>query len=106
MIGVEQPRRVWYILFRTIFCGAYTMATSNVTINSSWTKIVNSTATDFLVTWSAPDPVEFAATDADTAPVVQGHALTKDQALTRAALGPGHVWAKTRGSVVLVVSND
>ena len=83
------------------------MATTNVTIGSTWTKVINSTDAEFLVTWSAPEQVEFAATAADTAPVVQGHSLDRSQALSRTALGTGYVWAKTaKNSVALVVSND
>lgn len=71
------------------------MTTYNLLVNTdTWTKLVAATDTDFLVTWTAAKIVEFASTDADTTPVVNGHRMHRDQRVTREDVGAGYVWAK------------
>lgn len=82
------------------------MSTSNIQVTSSWVKVVDTSKGEFLITWTGTNSVEFATTSADTAPVVTGHLINPAQALSRAAIGPGHVWAKVKQPVMLVISND
>lgn len=71
------------------------MPTINTPITAAWTKVVDITDSDFLITWNTPVAVEVASTSADVAPVVQGHMLPNDSAITRNVLGAGYVWVKT-----------
>lgn len=76
------------------------MPTSNITVTTAWTKIAASADTELLATWSAPVGVDLAVTAADAAPTVEGHQLTKDDQISRDAVGAGYVWVKLRpGSV-------
>lgn len=72
------------------------MSTYNAWINPvSWTKVVESTDTDFLITWDSAKVVEFAATDTDTEPTVKGHRISRENRITRDEVGYGYVWAKS-----------
>ena len=73
------------------------MPTSNINLNvaSGWVKLANSADADLLITWGTRAILEIATTSADTAPTVKGHQLTQDSALTRYAIGPGFVWARS-----------
>ena len=72
------------------------MSTYNAWINPvSWTKVVESTDTDFLITWDSAKVVEFAATDTDTEPTVKGHRISRENMITRDEVGYGYVWAKS-----------
>lgn len=85
------------------------MATSNIQLSSSWTKVAESTNDELLITWGDKVNIEFATTSADAAPTVRGHVITFDQAITRSVIGSGFVWAKTvsgayPSTITLVVS--
>jgi len=85
------------------------MTTYNTAVTPTWTKLADSNAGDLLVTWSNSVTVEFATTGADVAPVVSGHKLGPDSAITRSLIGAGFVWARLiagskPASVTLVVS--
>lgn len=72
------------------------MSTYNALINPvSWTKVVESTDTDFLITWDSAKVVEFAATDVDAEPTVRGHRISREARITRDEVGYGFVWAKS-----------
>lgn len=71
------------------------MPTENITITTGWVKIANDTDAELLATWTAPGTVEVATTAANTAPTVNGHRLTRESAITRAAVGAGFVWARS-----------
>lgn len=88
------------------------MATTNVSIpvGTTYTKIAEDTDTTVLASLlpGAMD-VEFAATDADVAPSasLNGHVLGKGEAMTRTAIGPGFVWARSQmGATSLIVTVD
>ena len=70
------------------------MATLNISISDQWTKLADSANSELLVTWNDPVSVEVATTTADTAPTVNGHHLSPDDAVTRAVIGSGYVWAR------------
>lgn len=75
------------------------MSTYNALINPvSWTKVVESTDTDFLITWDSAKVVEFAATDVDAEPTVRGHRISREARITRDEVGYGFVWAKSAPS--------
>ena len=81
------------------------MPTINTPVTASWTKIAASTDTELLATYSAPVGLDLAVTSADVAPTVEGHRLSKDDQITRAAVGAGFVWVKLRaGSVPSTVN--
>ena len=76
------------------------MPTTNVTVTTAWTKIAASADTELLATYNSPVGVDLAVTAADAAPTVEGHRLTKDDQISRGAVGAGYVWVKVRpGSV-------
>ena len=70
------------------------MATINKVVTTEWSKVADLEDKAFLVTWSLPVLVEFATTAADNAPVVQGHSLSRHDALTRMVIGDGYLWAR------------
>ena len=71
------------------------MSTFNIQISvSSWTQIAEARDTDFLVTWGDSQRVEFASTDANTVPTVNGHILPRERKISREDVGAGYVWAK------------
>jgi hypothetical protein len=74
------------------------MATSNINITNAWTKIADASNAELLVTWNAPVWIEVATTVADSAPVVSGHRLAPESAITRTIIGAGYVWAKVVAS--------
>lgn len=76
------------------------MPTINTPVTTTWTKIAATADAELLATWSTPVGVDLAVTSADVAPTVEGHRLTKEDQITRAAVGAGHVWVKlSPGSV-------
>ena len=76
------------------------MPTINTPITAIWTKIAASTDTELLATWSTPVQMELAVTATDVAPTVEGHRITKDDQISRAAVGAGFVWVKLRAGSV------
>lgn len=71
------------------------MSTLNTTISSqSWTKLVDTTDTDFLITWDVSKIVEVASTDEDTPPIINGHRFSHNVRITRDDTGAGYVWAR------------
>jgi len=84
------------------------MATTNPTLNSSWTKIVDA-GYEFLLTlpFSTRVDIEVATKDSEAAPTVRGHVLRGDQfeSLNRTLIGPGYVYARTTSGTVPVVLN-
>lgn len=81
------------------------MPTINTPVTTAWTKIAAATDTELLATWSTPVQMDLAVTSADVAPTVEGHRLSKDDQITRAAVGAGFVWVKLRaGSVPSTVN--
>ena len=84
------------------------MATTNPTLNGSWTKIVDA-GYEFLLTlpFSTRVDVEIATKDTEEAPTVKGHVLRGDQfeSLNRTLIGPGYVYARTTSGTVPVVLN-
>lgn len=76
------------------------MPTINTPITATWTKIAAAADTELLATYNSPVGVDLAVTAADAAPTVEGHRLTKDDQISRAAVGTGFVWVKVApGSV-------
>lgn len=75
------------------------MPTANVPLNKTWTQLAADTDENLLVTFHGDATLEFATTASDDPPVVDGHRLTKDDAITRSVIGPGYVWARTVGSL-------
>jgi hypothetical protein len=71
------------------------MPTANVNASTNWTKVADASNTELLITWSAPGTIEVATTAADSAPTVNGHRLTRESAITRAAIGAGFVWVRS-----------
>ena len=71
------------------------MPTTNITITTNWVKIADANNGELLATWTAPGTIEVATTTTDTAPTVNGHRLTRESAITRAAVGAGFVWARS-----------
>lgn len=85
------------------------MATYNIAISRTWTKLAASTDSELLVTFDLPVSIEVASTLTDVVPTVIGHTLSRESAITRAVLGAGFVWARTcvgaiPAAVTLVVS--
>lgn len=81
------------------------MPTINTPVTTAWTKIAASTDTELLATWSTPVGIDLAVTSADVAPTVTGHQLSREDQITRAAVGTGFVWVKLRaGSVPSTVN--
>lgn len=86
------------------------MSTYNITVVPvTWVKIVDEDDTDFLITWDTPTNVEFAATELDEAPLVNGHMFPREKRVTREDVGTGFVWAKlvstgALNSIQLIVS--
>ncbi len=70
------------------------MPTSNISVTSTWTKIADEADEGFLLTWDSPVTVEVASTSADAQPIIRGHKLRMNEAITREILGAGYVWAK------------
>lgn len=86
------------------------MATVNIQVGSSWTKIAED-GEEFLASNIQPGPMEYATTTTDAPPAagIHGHSLGSDDALTRAVIGGGYVWARmgdygATGTVVVSVS--
>lgn len=82
------------------------MATANITVGSTWTQIALNTDDNLTVSSRYVENVEYAATEADTAPTVEGHALSGGMGITRLLIGPGYIWARSLsgGDVVLAVT--
>ncbi len=82
-------------------------ATTNAVVSAAWSVLATADQ-DFLLTRPFPNryAIEVAITDsAGTPPTIVGHVLNGDQpeGLNRALLGPGVVWARSRGESVAVV---
>lgn len=72
------------------------MTTTNTSITSAWTKVANAADASLLISWLEAVAIEFAATDTDSVPTVPGHMMLREQGLTRAMIGAGFVWARTK----------
>lgn len=75
------------------------MPTTNITITKGWSQIALDSDDYLLVTFHGDATLEFATTSADSEPTVDGHRLSKTDALTRSIIGPGYVWARCVGSL-------
>ena len=85
------------------------MATQNATITNTWSKIVDTGDSAFLIQSRGDTVYEVAAMATETAPTVQGHVVSGNTgAITRAALGEGHVYARaiSATTALLVVSGS
>ena len=81
------------------------MPTINTPVTAAWTKIAAAADTELLATWNTPVHLDLAVTATDVAPTVEGHRLTKEDQITRAAVGAGFVWVKLRpGSLPATVN--
>jgi hypothetical protein len=84
------------------------MATINTTVSGAWVKVAADVLENVLISARTVEQLEFATTAADAAPdaAIQGHVLRSGDALTRMAIGPGFIWARTinGGTAVLAVS--
>lgn len=85
------------------------MTTYNITVTNTWTQLATTSDTDLLVTFDAPVTIEVATTTANSVPTVKGHLLTREDQVTRAAIGSGYVWARVvagsvPSSIVSIVS--
>ena len=83
------------------------MATVNITATEEWVKLANTDKHTVLVSWRGQSYVEFAITDADAAPParLRGHLLSNKQAMTRAYIGQGYLWARSESrEAILTVS--
>ena len=88
------------------------MATANITVDTDWTLIVPSAATQFTASSDSPTIVEYAtgANDSTAPTAAIGHRLRSGDGLTRALL-VGSVYARVAAqnankSVVVVVDAD
>lgn len=85
------------------------MATTNPSVATTWTKVVDNTDGDFLLTLPLqfPTVVEIATTAADSAPdaALIGHALRAEarMGVTRLDVGSGYVWARCKDGARPVV---
>jgi hypothetical protein len=87
------------------------MATTNVTVDDSWTLVVSSSSTAAMITCGTPVTLELATTaDNSTDPTVIGHAIRfPSLPLTRSQIGTGSIYARiVSGSpeTVVVVVNQ
>lgn len=82
------------------------MATTNPTLTSAWSKLVDA-GDEFLLTlpFSTRTSIEVAIKDTDAAPTVQGHVLRGEEgaSMTRSLIGPGYVYARTQAGTVPVI---
>lgn len=76
------------------------MPTINIPVTATWTQIAATTDTDLLATWHNPVAVDLAVTSANAVPTVEGHRLSRDDQITRSAVGSGYVWVKLRPGTV------
>jgi hypothetical protein len=87
------------------------MATTNITLTANWTQIIDD-GDDFLLSLAdASGHRVIAVATAASAPAatLRGHQLSTgsggNDAITRAIIGPGDVWARSQGSpAVLAVT--
>lgn len=85
------------------------MLTSNVVVGRTWTQVATDSDQELLVTWETPVELEVAVTTTNTAPTVEGHRLSRADAISRGVFPSGYVWARLASSgpqsdLVLVVS--
>lgn len=83
------------------------MATTNPTLTSTWSKIVDDSA-EFLLTlpFSTNFSIEVAAVATDVAPSgIRGHVLRAEslEGITRGLIGSGFIYARTLGGSANVV---
>ena len=71
------------------------MATKNVSVTQSWTKIAEASDAEVFVSWDVPIILEVATTVDNTAPTVNGHLFPKQEQVNRSKVGSGYVWART-----------
>ena len=70
------------------------MATSNIAITKTWTKVANAADDPVLITFRISGTLEVATTSTDVAPAVTGHLVKPGDAVTRLVIGSGFVWAR------------
>jgi hypothetical protein len=73
------------------------MATVNTTITSAWTKLADAADDPVLITSGTSAVVEVATVATNVAPSVTGHRLEElasGQAVTRAVIGDGYIFAR------------
>jgi len=71
------------------------MATQNASITDTWSKIVDSGDSTFLVQARGDTDYEVATVATETNPTVSGHVISGNKsAVTRDTLGEGHVYAR------------
>lgn len=84
------------------------MATTNPTLTTAWSKIVDA-GYDFLLTlpFSTRTSIEVATSDSVADPTVVGHVVRGDQyeSINRTLIGTGYVYARTREGTATVVLN-
>lgn len=76
------------------------MATSNITVTGTWTKLADAGDDPVLIQCTASMPWEVAAVASDAAPEIDmGHLLIgTEQVMTRALIGAGYIFARTRST--------
>lgn len=84
------------------------MATTNITVYDTWTKVVDS-GKEFTLTVSTSylGYLEIAAVDTDIVPTVKGHRVkSPEESMNRSLIGPGYVYARAMGTsgIQVVVS--
>jgi len=80
------------------------MATTNVTVTQTWTKLAEDSDDPILISFSTPVFFEVATTATDVAPVVSGHQLQYDDQIVREVIGPGFIWARIINSPTTITS--
>jgi len=70
------------------------MATSNIAITKTWTKVAEDTDDPVLLTFRLAGSLEVATTSTDVAPTVRGHRVSHGDSVTRLVLGDGFMWAR------------
>lgn len=84
-----------------------------VSINLLWTKVVDAAQADFLITWGTRNVMVQVATMSTTATpdAYAGALYSRDDVVTRASIGAGHVWVRlvnsvANGSIQVQVENS
>jgi hypothetical protein len=83
------------------------MATSNITVTTTWTKVADDTDDPVTIQCVTDAGFQVAGTSADSAPDVIGKTLSgKEQIANRDNIGPGYLWVRLvsgRSSCAFVV---
>jgi len=71
------------------------MATSNITVTTTWTKLADTADDPVLISFASTCYYEIATTVADSAPTgIIGHQLAYSEGVTRDTIGTGYIWAR------------